>query len=100
MSRWARARIKIASTFLICLASISSAPTAMACSVCYGDPNSPLTKGVDAGVLVLLAFVGVILLLLASLLVFWTRRAAHLGETGLDVGKSNGAFTIEARGSS
>ncbi len=72
----------------------------MACSVCYGDPNSPLTKGVEAGVLVLLGFVGGILLLLASLLIFWMRRAADLGETGRDVGKSNGAFAIEARGSS
>ena len=98
MSHWSP--VNMASTFLICLATVSIAQTALACSVCYGDPNSPLTKGVEAGVLVLLGFVGGILLLLASLLVFWTRRAAHLGETGQDVGKSNGAFAMGTRGSS
>jgi hypothetical protein len=52
----------------------------IACSVCYGDPASPLTKGVEAGVLVLLAVVGGVLLLLGSLLLFWMRRAAILAD--------------------
>ena len=52
----------------------------IACSVCYGDPDSPLTKGVEAGVLVLLAVVGGVLLLLGSLLLFWMRRAAILAD--------------------
>jgi len=72
----------MASTFLICLATISSAQTALACSVCYGDPNSPMTKGVQAGVLVLLGVVGTVLFGLASLLLFWVRRAANLENHG------------------
>jgi len=80
MNGWARVNISInlTSAFLICLAWISSTQTAMACSVCYGDPNSPMTKGVEAGVLVLLGVVGGVLMLLASLLLFWVRRAANL----------------------
>ena len=99
MSHWGSVH-KLATTFLICLAAISSAQAAMACSVCYGDPNSPMTKGVEAGVLVLLAFVGGVLLLLASLLLFWMRRAAKLEAAGSDVREANGAWAMESRGSS
>ena len=63
---------------LACLAALLSAQPALACSVCFGDPNSPMTHGVQAGVLVLLAVVGVVLTGLASLLLFWMRRAAKL----------------------
>jgi len=63
---------------LTCLAALLSAQPALACSVCFGDPNSPMTHGVQAGVLVLLAVVGVVLTGLASLLLFWMRRAAKL----------------------
>ncbi len=80
MSRWSP--VNMASTFLICLATISSAQTALACSVCYGDPNSPMTKGVQAGVLVLLGVVGTVLFGLASLFLFWVRRAANLENNG------------------
>ncbi len=50
----------------------------LACSVCFGDPNSAMTLGAQAGVLVLLGVVGAVLTGLASLLIFWMRRAAHL----------------------
>ena len=48
MSQWVPV-IKMASTFLICVAVISSAQPAMACSVCYGDPNSQMNLGAQAG---------------------------------------------------
>ena len=70
----------LVSALLICLAAISIAQPVIACSVCYGDPNSPMTKGVEAGVLVLLAVVGGVLLLIGSLLLFWMRRAAILAD--------------------
>ncbi len=89
MSHWSP--VNMASTFLICLATVSSAQTALACSVCYGDPNSPMTHGAQAGVLVLLGVVGGVLLLIASLLLFWMRRAAKLDEFGRDVGEASGA---------
>ncbi len=98
MSHWTP--VKLASTIVICLAAISSAQSAIACSVCYGDPNSPMTKGVEAGVLVLLGCIGGVLLLLASLLLFWVRRAANLeAPPGSDVGKAHGAWAAEPGGS-
>ena len=63
---------------LVCLGALLSAQPVLACSVCYGDPNSAMTQGAQAGVLVLLGVVGVVLTGLASLLIFWTRRAANL----------------------
>ncbi len=76
MSQNRRARISL--TILACLAALLSAAPALACSVCYGDPNSAMTQGAKAGVLVLLGVVGLVLTGLASLLIFWMRRAASL----------------------
>ena len=61
-----------------CLGVLLIAQPVLACSVCYGDPNSALTKGAQAGVLVLLGVVAVVLTGLGSVLIFWARRAAHL----------------------
>ncbi len=64
---------------LIGLASLLMAQPALACSVCFGgDPNSSLNQGAQAGMLVLLGVAGVVLAGLASLFLFWMRRAAHL----------------------
>ena len=63
---------------LACLAALLTSQPVLACSVCYGDPNSAMTQGALAGVLVLLGVVGVVLTGIASLLVFWMRRAAYL----------------------
>ena len=54
------------------------ADPALACSVCFGDPNSPMAAGARAGVLVLLGVVVVVLVGVASLMIFWSRRAASL----------------------
>lgn len=40
-------------------------PSAWACSVCFKDPDSPLTKGLEMGVLVLLGFVAFVLVMFA-----------------------------------
>ena len=58
--------------------ALGSARPARACSVCFGDPNSALSEGAQAGMLVLLGVVGVVLVGLASLILFWMRRAANL----------------------
>ncbi len=63
---------------LIGLATLLSAQPALACSVCFGDPSSSMNQGAQAGMLVLLGVIGVVLTGLASLLLFWMRRAAHL----------------------
>ena len=69
---------RLSLAILACLAVLLSAQSGSACSVCYGDPNSAMTQGAKAGVLVLLGVVGVVLMGLASLLIFWMRRAANL----------------------
>ena len=63
------------------LVALLSAQPALACSVCAGDPNSALSQGAQgaqAGMLVLLGVITVLLTGLASLLLFWVRRAAYL----------------------
>ena len=54
------------------------ADAASACSVCFGDPNSSMSQGARAGVLVLLGVIVSVLAGLFSLIVFWARRAANL----------------------
>ncbi len=58
--------------------ALLSAQPAPACSVCAGDPNSALSQGAQAGMLVLLGVIGVVLTGLASLFLFWMRRAASM----------------------
>ncbi len=51
-----------------------------ACSVCFGDPNSLMTKGTIAGVLFLM---GVIVLVLGAIFmtaVSWVRNAKRQGQ--------------------
>ncbi len=80
MSRNRLPRMSLA--ILAGLGVLLSAEPVMACSVCYGDPNSAMAQGARAGVLVLLGVVGVVLLGLASLFIFWMRRAANLETSG------------------
>ncbi len=72
------ARGRVALTILAAGAVLLLADAASACSVCFGDPNSSMSKGAQAGVLVLLGVVATLLAGLASLIVFWARRAANL----------------------
>jgi hypothetical protein len=43
-----------------------------ACAVCYGAPDSPITQGVNNGILVLLGFVGLVYIGVGKL--FWDIR--------------------------
>ena len=45
---------------------------ALACGVCYGDPDSPMTEGMNNGILVLLGFVGIVQVGFVAL--FWNFR--------------------------
>ena len=51
---------------------------ASACTICFGDPKSPLTHGALAGVLFLLAVVLFVLGSIAGMIYFWIRRARLL----------------------
>ena len=72
--------VNVALVILIGVTSLQISQPALACSVCVGDPNSAMTQGAQAGMLVLLGVIAVVLTGLASLLVFWMRRAANLKE--------------------
>ena len=63
------------------LAALLVSQPALACSVCFGgDPSSSMNQGVQAGVLVLLGVIGVVLMGFASLFLSWMRRAAQVEE--------------------
>lgn len=49
-----------------------------ACSVCFGDPNSPIVHGAKAGVAVLLGIVGAVLCGIGAVAIYWVRRARLL----------------------
>ena len=50
----------------------------LACSVCFGDPASPMSKGVLAGVYFLMVVVVFVLSSIAFLAFRWSRRAKSL----------------------
>jgi len=50
----------------------------LACSVCYGDPGSALSKGAAAGVLFLVGVVTFVLAWIATVIFIWARRARSL----------------------
>jgi hypothetical protein len=52
-----------------------------ACTVCFGDPESLLSKGVATGVLFLLGLILVVLGTIAATSLVWARRAKRLNNT-------------------
>ncbi len=63
---------------LVGASAILQAETVWACSVCFGDPESPMAKGVVAGVLVLVSVVGAVLLGVVGTGLFWVNRSRAL----------------------
>ncbi len=49
----------------------------LACTVCYGDPNSAMAKGLTMGVVVLVGVIGFLLIAFAWFFVTLWRRAAY-----------------------
>jgi hypothetical protein len=62
----------VAVAVAICALSALDAP---ACSVCYGDPESPITKGMNAGIWFLLGITGCVLAAFGGFIVYLARRA-------------------------
>lgn len=85
-----RRRLNAALAALIGVVALLSAQPALACAVCYGEPGSPMALGVQAGVLVLLGVVSVVLVGVASLLIFWMRRASRLARPTEGIGHLSG----------
>jgi hypothetical protein len=57
---------------------VFTALDASACSVCYGNPESPLTKGMQAGIWVLLGCIFTLLSCFAGLFLYWMSRSRRL----------------------
>ena len=72
---------------LCALFLLKFAPTVQACAVCFGDPESPMTKGAAAGVIVLVGVVGFVLVGIMGVTAFWIHRghrAARATESQTD----------------
>ncbi len=57
---------------------LALAPSAMACSVCFGDPSSPMTKGMNNAILFLLGVVGLVQFGIVAMFVSWWRNSVRL----------------------
>jgi hypothetical protein len=53
---------------------------AQACSVCFGDPESPMMKGAVAGVYVMVGFISFLLVCIAGTACFWAVRARRIAD--------------------
>ncbi len=66
------------SIFLIPACLGLSPMSAMACAVCYGDPDSLMAKGAVSGILVLAGVIAAVLTGVAGTGVFWIYRSRRL----------------------
>lgn len=67
-----------------CLLTLLSSRSALACAVCFGSPDSSLTQGAKAGILILLGVVAAVLTGIVAVALFWARRARALEQGALD----------------
>ncbi|HEX7860484.1 MAG TPA: hypothetical protein VF773_09175 [Verrucomicrobiae bacterium] len=56
----------------------ATSPSALACTVCFGDPNSNLTKGQSFGIAALLLIITCVLCGVAGFFVYLAKRSAQL----------------------
>jgi hypothetical protein len=66
-------------TLLFCIAHVNC--VALACAACYGQSDSPMAKGMNAGIFALLGVIGTVLSAAATFFVFLSRRAAASSKT-------------------
>jgi hypothetical protein len=69
-------------------ALVVAATDAGACAVCYGNPQSPMVKGVAAGIWVMLGCIGFVLAGFAGVFLYWAYRSRHI-DLYLEEGASN-----------
>lgn len=68
---------------VLSVALVLLADSARACSVCFGDPESPMMKGAVAGVYVMVGFISSLLICIATTACFWSIRARRLAKSGM-----------------
>ena len=54
--------------------------TAAACATCFGDPQAPMTKGLNNGILMLLGVVGVVYVGIGKVIWEFRKRSKKLAE--------------------
>lgn len=65
--------------FLLTIVLLRAAePQVLACSVCFGDPESAMAKGAVMGVLTLGGIIGSVLLMIVGTGAFWLHRSMKL----------------------
>jgi hypothetical protein len=64
-----------------CLAVIAS-PSALACATCYGASDSPLAKGMNWGIMVLLGFIGTVMVGIVAFFIHVGRNSAKMSVPG------------------
>ena len=55
-----------------------AAVAALACAVCFGDPESPQTQGMNSAILFLMGVIGSVLAAFASMFVYWVARSRRI----------------------
>jgi hypothetical protein len=60
------------------VAVLLAAGDASACAVCYGDPDSSMTKAMAAGIWVLLGCIGFLLAGFGGLFLYWMQRSKRI----------------------
>ncbi len=51
------------------------------CAVCYGNPEDPLSQGMNMGILTLLGFIGLVLLIIAASIISLSLRTRKIKNT-------------------
>lgn len=69
---------RLATTTLVFLTgALLVSVDANACAVCFGNPDSPMTKGMIAGVWVMVGCIGSLLAGFAGIFGYWIYRSYH-----------------------
>jgi len=71
-------------SLLLLGAFIALSATAHACSVCGGDPSSPMTAGMNSAIWALLAITGTVVSTVLGFFLFLWRRARATKRTAID----------------
>ena len=54
----------------------------LGCAVCYGDPSSPMTAGLNQAIVFLLGVVGLMLSIILSAIIYFYRRSKTFNTAG------------------
>lgn len=65
---------------MTCLIGLALPRIAAACATCFGDPQAPMTKGLNNGILMLLGVVGVVYVGIGKVMWEFRKRSKKLEE--------------------